>query len=170
MKGELVKREDRWDLYGSDGAKIASSVENPFGKLSIRNCEYIENGYDLDYLTNYLFYSVGDDAITNKHSFKVGFQKAIELLGDKKFSVEDIQNVIDSNDEDLVYQTVSENGDLVLCLDEDVLIQSLQKKEWIVEIVTKPYTEVSEGFNLESKREFKLDENNCLILKPIKNV
>lgn len=39
-----------------------------------------------------------------------------------------------------------------------------------VEIVTKPYTEVSEGFYLAPKREPKLDENNRLILKPIKNV
>ncbi len=47
MKAELVKRQDRWDLYGEDGSKIASSAPNPIGKLSIKNCEAIENGYDV---------------------------------------------------------------------------------------------------------------------------
>ncbi len=41
MKIELVKRQDRYDLYGADGAKIASSTENPFGKLSKENCDEI---------------------------------------------------------------------------------------------------------------------------------
>jgi hypothetical protein len=44
-------------------------------------------------------------------------------------------------------------------------LKSLQQTEWDVEIVTKPYTEVSEGFNLESKREPKLDADGCLILR-----
>ena len=52
MKAELVKRQDRWDLYGEDGSKIASSAPNPFKRLSIKNCEAIELGYDLDELAN----------------------------------------------------------------------------------------------------------------------
>lgn len=47
MKAELVKRQDRWDLYGQDGHKIASTAHNPFGKLSIENCESIANGDNL---------------------------------------------------------------------------------------------------------------------------
>ena len=47
MKAELVKRQDRWDLYGEDGSKIASSAPNPMGKLSIKNCEEIYNGLDM---------------------------------------------------------------------------------------------------------------------------
>jgi len=41
MKAELVKRVDRYDLYGADGSKIASSSPNPFGKLSVENCDEI---------------------------------------------------------------------------------------------------------------------------------
>jgi hypothetical protein len=52
MKAELVKRQDRWDLYGEDGSKIASSAPNPFKRLSIKNCEAIANGYDLDELAS----------------------------------------------------------------------------------------------------------------------
>jgi hypothetical protein len=48
MKAELVKRQDRWDLYGEDGSKIASSAPNTIGKLSLKNCEAIANGYDFD--------------------------------------------------------------------------------------------------------------------------
>ena len=47
MKAELVKRQDRWDLYGQDGHKIASTAHNPFGKLSIENCESIANSDNL---------------------------------------------------------------------------------------------------------------------------
>jgi hypothetical protein len=45
--------------------------------------------------------------------------------------------------------------------------QSLQRTEWDVEIVTKRYTDVHDGFNLESKREPKLDSDGNLILKRI---
>ena len=49
MKAQLVKRQDRFDLYNeSDGSKIASTLPNPMGKLSIANCEAIANGYDLN--------------------------------------------------------------------------------------------------------------------------
>ena len=46
MKTQLVKRQDRFDLYNeSDGSKIASTSLNPMGKLSLKNCEAIVNGY-----------------------------------------------------------------------------------------------------------------------------
>ena len=45
---ELVKRQDRYDLYGSDGSKIASSSPNPFGKLSIKNCDEIFGVVDVE--------------------------------------------------------------------------------------------------------------------------
>lgn len=38
---------------------------------------------------------------------------------------------------------------------------------WYVNIKTRPYTEVSEGFKLEAKIEPKIDENGYLILKKI---
>ncbi len=45
---ELVKREDHWALYNEDGHKIAATLPGCNSKLSIKNCEAIANGYDLD--------------------------------------------------------------------------------------------------------------------------
>lgn len=42
MKVQLVKREDRWDLYDNTGHKIASSLDGCAYKLSLKNCEEIE--------------------------------------------------------------------------------------------------------------------------------
>jgi hypothetical protein len=39
---ELVKREDRYDLYADDGSKIASTSPNTMKKLSLKNCQAIE--------------------------------------------------------------------------------------------------------------------------------
>ena len=52
MKGKLNKQGDRWVLYNEDSSKIALSTESPFYKLSLKNCEAIENGYDLDEMAN----------------------------------------------------------------------------------------------------------------------
>ncbi len=46
MKGELVKRVYRWDLYDADGHKIASTLDGAGYKLSIKNCQSITSGYD----------------------------------------------------------------------------------------------------------------------------
>jgi hypothetical protein len=98
----LVRREDRWDLYNSKGHKIASTKGHPkIGHtLSVGNCEAIENGYDLDELANDWVFEINghkwsnndDTAGDNCSSFKAGFQKAIELISDKKFSEEDMLN------------------------------------------------------------------------------
>jgi hypothetical protein len=42
MKANLVKREDRWDLYNKNGHKIASTLKGCSNQLSIKNCEEIE--------------------------------------------------------------------------------------------------------------------------------
>ena len=90
MKAELVKREDRWDLYGEDGSKIASSAPNPFKRLSLKNCEAIANGYDLDDLAKieYPICEVWNDeeALIRKLAFTESsdiFNKVIKIV-DKK--------------------------------------------------------------------------------------
>ena len=98
---KLIKHEDRYDLYDkSTVQKIASTAMKGNGhKLSIKNCEAIENGYDLDELAREAFksdiasdYTNIDKCITDGkiRGFIRGFQKALELLGGKKFSEEDI--------------------------------------------------------------------------------
>ena len=78
---ELIKKDDRWDLYNKDVHKIASTLDGCVNKLSLKNCEAIANGYDLDELVEErfgeTFWHDGDKY------FKEGFQKALEILGDK---------------------------------------------------------------------------------------
>jgi len=59
--------------------------------------------------------------------------------------------VIDDPDEDFI--------DTLKCIQQPTEIE--------VEIITRPYTNVNEGFVLESIREPKLDENGCLILRKV---
>ena len=84
MKAQLLKRQDRWDLYLEDGSKIASSAPNPMGKLSVKNCEAIANGYDLDELAdehcNKLYHEGNINWDRYRIHFKLGFQKALELV------------------------------------------------------------------------------------------
>ena len=165
MKGKLNKQGDRWVLYNEDSSKIALSTESPFYKLSLKNCESIANGYDLMMLAeedSNKYYDVKTtDWHCNYNGFFGGFQKALEILGDKKFSEEDMGRIMVYG-----YDKSTEN-EYLSRIPFDEYIRSLQQTQWDVEIVTKPYIEVSEGFNLESKREPTLDADSCLILKRI---
>ena len=158
MKAELVKRQDRWDLYGEDGSKIASSAPNPFKRLSIKNCEAIANGYDLDELVKNMgkeFYVGGNYDFEN--GVKEGFLKALKILGDKKFSEEQLKVAAD-----WYFETKGKKS-----IDE--YIQSLQQTEWDVEIVTEPYVKyVSRSLHTVYPPldiQNKLDKDGCLILK-----
>ena len=152
MKAKLIK--ERFDFYGLkvDDKIIATNdveVNKMFNyphTISLRNCQAIERGYDLDELVKErfgeAFWHDGDKY------FKEGFQKALELIGDKKFSEEDIRNAIHF-------------GQFGECNNKSTtisFIQSLQQTEWdcIVEMEEVLYT-----------NEYipKLDANNCLILK-----
>jgi hypothetical protein len=91
---KLIKRTNgRYDLYSDDINQIntiaSTQHELNVSKLSIRNCESISNGYDLDELAKE--YSKGKSSSNvfreaHEEDFKKGFQKALELLVDKKFS------------------------------------------------------------------------------------
>ncbi len=173
MKGfELVKREDHYGLYNKDGHKIAATVDGCNNKLSIKNCEAIERGYDLenlsrDGLSTRFNENSGYHKFVFVEAYKEGFQKALEILGDKKFSELDMRISYDAG-----CNNIDADGGPIddYNVDFQDTINSLQQTEWDVEIVTKPYTEVGEGFNLESKREPKLDADGCLILKRINYV
>ena len=84
MDGKLKKIENQYVL----------SLDNIIyknDKLSIKNCEAVVNGYDLDELAEEL---TGQYATLNPKSFKrgvlYGFQKAVEIHSDKKFSPKDM--------------------------------------------------------------------------------
>ena len=157
---KLIKRTNgRYDLYYSDDINqlntIASSFDNPKDKLSIKNCEAIENGYDLDELAkDYANGKSSSDVFKDAHKrdFKEGFQKALEILGDKKFTEDDIRKTIFivSNPLDTRYSSSE-------------LISSLQQTEWDVEIVmeTPAATYGHSGWH----KQPMLDKDGCLILK-----
>ena len=162
MRNNLVKQGDRWVLYDEDGSKIALSTESPFKKLSKQNCEAIVNGYDLGELAmGYDLYE-NINFVGQTRAYKAGFQKALEILGDKKFTLEEMMNCWNKA---LKFQDHKET------LGEH--IQSLQQTEFDVEIemensLSNGYKNQPDniiGFMAEYKSVPKLDSEGCLILK-----
>ena len=156
MNEQLVKREDRYDLYDSDGHKIASTLDGAGNKLSLKNCLSIERGYDLEELAK-TEYPIGEvwneeEALIRELAFKKGFQKALELMGDKKFSEEQLREAFLHVQNEPTF---------------DVFKQSLQQNEWDVEIETVPA--LSNNGNVYYGDIPKLDDEGCLILKKYKN-
>ena len=110
MKGKLIKCNHFYALQ-IDSDIIAVSLDketeshtvNYEHSLSLKNCQAIENGYDLDEMSKeetrkFLGHDVPENImlfIAHSKMFQVGFQKAIEILGDKKFTIEDMITAMD---------------------------------------------------------------------------
>jgi hypothetical protein len=188
MKGfELVKREDHWDLYNEDGHKIASTLDGCNSKLSIKNCEAIERGYDLfelayDSSKEFLIESTHSPSFT--FGYEQGFQKALEILGNKKFSEEDMLKAIAfgwdyegrPKEEMLEIHNVNLEYNNSYFEDTHKYIQSLQQTEFDVEILMGTQCRqidcVDEGELVKSKivkngETPMLDKDGFLILKRI---
>ena len=174
MKAQLVKRQDRFDLYNeSDGSKIASTSPNPMGKLSLKNCQAIKNGYDLDELINRAFDNMGYHSTVTPHEenqfklgYRIAFREALEILGDKKYNEEDVISMIKKSREKTPYNFDGKSTEYKFS--EDELIQSLQQTEWdcIVEM-EQDYLKWKQS-DIEDIKDClvpKLDAENCLILK-----
>jgi hypothetical protein len=176
MKAELVKRQDRWDLYGEDGSKIASSAPNPMNKLSLNNCQAIANGYDLEELATEKL-STRFNETDGYHKFvfveayKEGFQKAVEILGDKKFTKNDILiAMICMQGQEVFYEKTFEETQETRKLYIDNYIQSLQQTEWDVSVEIEQlatFTSMPKEGEKRLSEKPKLDGNGCLILKRI---
>jgi hypothetical protein len=151
MKAKLIKNDNRyfltdtssgWWIGDTDYKKVkAHKGEQILSKLSLKNCQAIELGYNLDELLDNVSPKNGTTGnISERIGFVKGFKKCLELMGDKKFSEKDINTA---------YSTGYEDGKR----NENFyrqLIQSLQQTEWDV------------TFNPE-----ELDADGCLILKRI---
>jgi hypothetical protein len=165
MKAKLIKNHYGFDYFLADknGNAIATSDN---GKLSLKNCQEIEFGYDLDELAkNYLlnkwlpntnqedrelWYLTTD---WSKEVVKIIKNFYIELMGDKKFSEEDIHEVY----------SLGEAEDRFGFHD---FLQQNNQTEWDVDIVQE------EGKDTFGNAELtwynpKLDADGCLILKRI---
>jgi len=165
MKAELVKRVDRYDLYGADGSKISSSSPNPFGKLSVENCDEIFGVVDVEKLANERSKTCEDcDVPVFKagyyDGFQEGFEEAMELNKDNVFTLEDMMNCWNKA---LKFQDHKET------LGE--YITSLQQTEWDVEIVEECLDPTCDGVNRKGEcittGKPKLNSDGCLILKRI---
>ena len=189
MRAKLIKVEDGYELLtqgflkGSTNHELIDSLNIEEGniryKISLKNCQAIERGYDLDELAKDGVKNFTEDHIDRpiaRMNFKKGFQKAVELMGDKKFSEEDVRKAIDiarngsMQEQHNGYGRPTELRFVLDNLSSDEIIQSLQQTEWEVEIVT--FTEddlksVSEDWGKLGKP--KLDTDGCLILKTFKS-
>jgi hypothetical protein len=141
----------------------------PFYKLSLSNCQAVANGYDLDELAEdwcmkpeKKWSNNNNEVGDNYGSFKVGFQKALEVNSDKRFT---FKEMVDCWNKALNFQEHKETlGDH---------IQSLRQTEWDVEICNimdciggNPCNGTSfECNHCTNIGEPKLDADGCLILK-----
>ena len=172
MKATLIKeKEGVYSLL--DGNRFISTTEckdDTPNKLSIKNCEAIERGYDLDELsTSRLATRFDENSGYHKfvfvEAYKEGFQKALEILGDKKFSELDMR---------IAYDAGCNNIDADDNIDFQDTINSLQPTEFDVEIVMGTQCRqidcVDRGELVKSKivkdgETPMLDKDGCLILK-----
>jgi hypothetical protein len=164
MRGKLIKLDAQYRLHNEEGIVIATSAD---GKLSLKNCQAIERGYDLDELiseadTSHLSRWTSDShELMFDEGFKAGFQKALELVGDRKSA------------EDSVFLTLTGGEDD----GNNEFLKFIQPTVWDVKIETVKeeyvWTPPGEGFEDQIYRDWreapKLDENKCLILKRIIN-
>lgn len=148
-------------------------------KLSLKNCQAIERGYDLDELFNNIDESI-DYHEFDFTSFRLGFQKALELTGDKKFSEEDVSKVVTHVLNELVLVNKFNKQYLFpesIYQETTTKCKSLQQTEWDVEVVMKNVIDETKivsaikGVKGSSnkittyKQIPKLDADGCLILK-----
>jgi hypothetical protein len=153
--------ERKIDVYGKDAHKL----------LSLKNCQAIELGYDLDELRQKAYEKYDkddlslDEQIQRSGGFLVGyeegFQKCLEILGDKKCSEEDMIMFGLFCRNNHVGERLSVNDELF------PKYQSLQQTEFDVEIVMeccgKVYSQYCDG-TCEHVKPL-LDADGCLILK-----
>lgn len=142
----------------------------PLSKLSLKNCEAISNGYDLVELFDEVDESI-DYQEFDFSSFKLGFKKALEIFGDRRFDEEDILIAIEAGYHAGVNYNIDEEeqGDKIIRL-KDLVIRSLHQTEWDVIIEMEAYHDgdfINDGKThiIEAKLRPRLDSGGCLILK-----
>ena len=168
MVGKLSKRDDIFYLFVDASWSIASTdaKDNRDNKLSLKNCEEVDRGYDLDELAmGYDLYE-NINFVGQTRAYKAGFQKALEVNSDKRFT---FKEMVDCWNKALNFQEHKETlGDHM---------QSLRQTEWDVEVEME-YVGECNGNNGEGcfqdspghncgcfERRPKLDADGCLILK-----
>lgn len=156
MRAKLIKRDESYWLHNQVGESIATSWGVVDGKkLSLKNCQAIENGYDLDKLADEYFKSTNENAVLwRRIDFKAGFQKALEVNSNKRFT---FKEMVDCWNKALNFQEHKETlGDHM---------QSLQQTEWDVVAVTK---NSRTGKIIKSESDLTWDEDGlCDVAVPV---
>lgn len=148
MVGTLIKSYKHYSLWDDDKKCIANTI-NPNGfdyQLSMKNCQAIERGYDIEELADENYPNElwsDEESLVRKLAFTKGFQKALELLGDKKFGEQDMLKAI------IMASSIPDpiDGKIWEKRTPAEIVNSLQPTEWDV------------IFNPD-----ELDANGCLIL------
>lgn len=170
MEGKLIKRgEGDYRLFVND-APYAQSKFGPYKKLSLKNCEAIERGYDLDELAkNFAIKELADPndyehsiyASTIENAYMSGFQKALELLGGKKYTENDLYRAFLINS--------AGNNDTLRWFFKHNVLPTFKQTEWDVEIEMEHYVKyVPKTFETVYPTggvRPVLDADDCLILK-----
>lgn len=194
MKAKLIKTANGYGLESELGPAFVLSTrpQHNWLKLSLKNCEAIANGYDLDELEElawkefpyneweYSNGSFGDINEESRESFIIGFKKAFEILGNKTFSKYESYKIWKAGQE--YWKTSGESITFEELIERKG--ELLQQSEWNVEIEME---EVIIGqcdcechsntgimvmhfmpcCNPKVVSNPKLDSNGCLILKKI---
>ena len=133
MEGYIVSLTgDIDDIYAITNKELAE--EHGFYYISLKNCQAIELGYDLDELAEKHYNGhikrghTEEDSLQRKIDFTIGFVSALEILGDKKFSKEDAKRLFE-----LGIEHGHRDGYVGLNYTNEC-IQSLQQTEWDVEV------------------------------------
>jgi hypothetical protein len=157
MEGTLIKRnENDYRLFVND-VPFAQVGDNPYKKLSLKNCQAIELGYDLEELAEENYPSgdvwTPEQSLVRKLAFNKGFQKALEILGDKKYSETELYRAFLINS--------AGNDTTLRNFFEQTVRPTFQQNEWDVEI------DMWFHGTRHKKGEWipRFDDDNCLILK-----
>jgi hypothetical protein len=152
MEGTLIKRnENDYRLFVND-VPFAQIGDSPYKKLSLKNCEAIANGYELDELADEYYKRL--ELVPHKgNAYISGFKKALEILGDKKYNETDLYRAFLINS--------AGNDTTLRNFFEQTVLPTFQQNEWDVEI------DMWFHGTRHKKGEWipRFDDDNCLILK-----
>jgi hypothetical protein len=183
MKAKLIKTENGYGLEDVGIIAFYSSKRpvHKHYKLSKQNCDEIFGVVDVEKLINEADTAHLNQYTSDSHElmfdegFKMGFNKAMELNKDKRFTLDDMHKMFYLGS---LLQTDLKSGKLEYKPKGEVFndyIQPLQQpKEIEVEIKMEPcfYDDSLGGFSTsytedKPKEQPKLDSDGCLILKKV---
>lgn len=152
--GHYFLNDDKEFALGSTDRNwcIRAVSKIPLYVLSLKNCQTIERGYDLDLLVDeYANGKSSSDVFKEAHKkdFKEGFQKALEILHDKKFSEYEAYRIWKAGQE--YWKTSGESITFEELIERRK--ELLQQTEWDVE------------FEMDEMNKPKFDDDGFIILK-----